>query len=275
MNDQQLIPIKNLTLNYEGDLKWDLKLINFLNLNPYDVEKKIKCATNDFLTNIVQLQKYTRLNDIAAHILYKNERLIYDDKKLQIYKIDKSEKKTQYLFGFKTMSKPRLCFTWSVAQVKLCKGGFGDFHILSLANEAPIINTMEQLMGEYMFKTNRQCEPTPLSMEEGVLVSVPKDIVAKEKFMSKFYVLNNTDNVTNIENNTIEEPFMLSRMTVNKYNELFNISSEKKVSNDVEFIVCTVFNGIEEKAKMLPTKETQLSFSLWLTPLIFIYADKE
>ncbi|UXX41875.1 dbp [Psilogramma increta granulovirus] len=276
MDNQQLVPVQDLTINYEGEVKWDLQLINCLNDNYMIIEKKIKCTTSDFRTNIIQLQKYTKLNDIVNHVYYKENRLMYNDKKLQIYKIDKTDKKTMYMFGFKTMSKPRLCYTWGMAQLKLCKGAFGDFHIVSMANEASIIHIMEQIMGEYMFKHNRQDEPTPLSMEDGALVSVPKekDLAAREKFLSKFFVLNTNDNVHNIESNTLDEPFMVNRMTLEMYNKLFTIDDDKKVSNDVEFIVCTVFNGIQEKAKLLPTKETQLSFSLWLTPLVYIYVNK-
>ncbi|UOS85741.1 DBP [Pieris rapae granulovirus] len=275
-SSQELVTVRSLTPKYENgeEIKWDLQLIKRLNLHATEAEKKIKCSTNDFVSNIVQLQKYSRINDIANHIHYDDAIGIYkyNDSKLQIYKVDKSEKKTQYSFGFKTLSKPRLCYMWDKAQLKLCKGGFGDFHILTMANEASLINIMEQIMGVYMHKIQRQSEPIPLTMEEGSLISVPKDIANKEKFMSRFFVLNSSENMKNIENNNVEEPIMLNRMSLQVYNELFNISDDKKVSDSQEFIVCTVFNGVEEKTKILqPSKESQFTFSLWLTPLIFIY----
>ncbi|AIS92072.1 single-stranded DNA binding protein [Erinnyis ello granulovirus] len=278
MNNQQLMPVQDLTISYEGEVKWDLQLLNCLNENTMMVDKKIKSSSNDFRTYTLQLQKYTKLNDIGVYISYDNtnNRLTYNDNKLQIYKIDKSTQKTQYMFGFKTMSKPRLCYTWGMAQLKLCRSAFGDFHVINMANEASIIHIMERIMGEYMFKQNRQPEPDPLSIEEGAMIPVPKekDLVARSKFLSKFFVLNTEDNIHNIETNTIDEPFMLSPMSLDMYNSLFEIADDKKVSNDAEFIVCTVFNGVNEKTKFLPSKEMQYSFSLWLTPLVYIYVNK-
>lgn len=130
-------------------------------------------------------------------------------------------------------------------------------------------------MGVYMHKIQRQSEPTPLTMEEGVLLSIPKDIVNKERYLSKFFILDPSDNMKNIEENDIKEPMMIKRMSLDMFNQLFTISEDKKVSETQEFIVCTVFNGIEEKTKILqPSKESQCTFSLWLTPLIFIYVKK-
>ncbi|AGQ20327.1 dbp [Clostera anastomosis granulovirus A] len=267
-----------VTPRYEEgeELKWDLQLIRRLNENVLEAEKRVKCTNNDFTRNIMELKKYNRINDMATHIYFDETHGLfrYNDTKLQMYKVDKSEKKTQYSFGFKTLSRPRLCYMWDKAQIKLCKGAFGDFHVMSMTHEASLINIMEQIMGGYMHKVQRQSEPIPITMEEGLLLSVPKDLTNKERFMSRFYVLNSADNANNIENNNIDEPMMISRMPPQLYADLFKIDADKKVSESRDFIVCTVFNGVEEKTKINTTnKESQCLFSLWLTPIVFVYVN--
>ncbi|QOD40034.1 dbp [Matsumuraeses phaseoli granulovirus] len=278
-SSSQIVPLNcnnDLTPNYNNDshdLEWDLKLIKKLNTFK-EPSSMFKCATSDFASNIIQLKKYYRLKDMNFHIMFddQNELYIYDNNKLQIFSVTKSEKKTLYSFGFKTLSKPRLCTFWDKAELKLCKGNFGDFIIMSMSNEPAMINVMEQIMGGYMMKINRQSEPTPLTLEEGCLISIPKDFSSKEKFMSKFFVLDAANNMKNIEDNDIKEPFMLSRMSMELFNHLFTITGDKKVSDSQNMIVCSIFNGVEEKTKLLmPTKESLSTFSLWFNPIVFIY----
>lgn len=268
--------VQDLTPSYEDneELKWDLKLIQRLNMQPLEAQKIFKCLTNDLNVNLMQLKKHYSINDMSTYIYYdeKNGTLKYNENKLQLFKEDKSDKKTLYSFGFKTLSKPRLCYMWDQAHVKLCKGAFGDFHIVTMTNGTSLINVMEQLMGWYMMKMQRQSDPVPLTMEDGSLIAVPKDLANKDKFMSKFFVLDTSENMKNIQDNNIQEPIMLTRMSLDMYNKLFHISEDKKVSELQNFIVCSTFNGVEEKTKILqPSKESQFTFYLWLTPIIFIY----
>nr|AJA91708.1 DNA binding protein [Adoxophyes orana granulovirus] len=255
------------------NIKWDQKLINNLNKQASESLRAFRCASNDFGIKALQLQKYCSLNDLVKHISVNktDNSFSYEKDKLDFYKID-SEKKTQYMFGFKTISKPRLCYFWERAEIKMCRGTYGDFHIIAMINEASVINVMEHMMGIYMKKIQRQIHTTPITIDDGVLVSIPKEMPAREKFLSRFFVLDVADNSTNIENNTCDNPMVVSRMSIELYQKLFNVSDAKKISDCHNFIVCTLFNGVSEKTKILqPSKETQSSFNLWLTPIVFVY----
>nr|QGY99445.1 DBP [Cydia pomonella granulovirus]QGZ00013.1 DBP [Cydia pomonella granulovirus] len=258
-------------------LEWDLQLIVRMNKNMVTPNDVFNCITSDFARNILQWNKYYRLEDLSKHIVYDapTKSFKYDESKIQIYSIEKTDKKTQYMIGLKTMSKPKLCSFWDKATVKMCKGGFGEFHIINLNNEPTLINYVEQFMGHFMFKRQRQSEPTPLSMEDGALVSVPSGFTEKERFLSRFFVLDTNDNQKNFEENTQVEKYILNRMSAEFYHQLFEIPDKKNVSESHEFIVCTVFNGVEEKVKILkPSNESQFSFSMWYTPIVFIYVRK-
>lgn len=256
-------------------MNWDTKLIDQLNKGTIDPSRHFKCPTSDFASNIMQLKKYYSLRQMSPHIIYDSvQNTLKHDEKLQIYSVTKTEKKTQFYFGFKTLSKPRLCTFWDKAQIKLCRGAYGDFVTMDTANGAALINVMERVMGVYMMKQQRQSEPTPLTIDEGSLISIPKDLSGRERFMSKFFVMDTMENMKNVEENDVNEPLMVTRMTLERFNELFNITPDKKVSEIHDFIVCSVFNGVEEKSKIVqPSKETQFTYSLWFTPLVFVYVE--
>nr|AUF82006.1 dbp [Cryptophlebia leucotreta granulovirus] len=280
MSTQQLVPVENDLIHSSANidsLEWDLQLIIKMNKNISKPSEVFDCLTNDFSRNILQWNKYYRLDDLSQHIIYdaSTKYFKYNEAKVQIYSIEKSDKKTQYLIGLKTLSKPKLCSFWDKATLKLCKGNFGEFHILNLNNEPTLINYVEQFMGHYLFKNQRQPEPIPITMEDGALVSVPNNFTEKERFLSRFFVLNTVENQKNIEENTQLQKYVLNRMSLDFYQKLFKTEDNRNVSDVHEFIVCTVFNGVEEKIKFMKNKDSQFSFSMWYTPLVYIYVRKE
>ncbi|AKN80801.1 single-stranded DNA binding protein [Diatraea saccharalis granulovirus] len=253
--------------------KWDKQLIDQLNTGDIDPEQKIMCDTNDYILNISQLKKYRPLSGMVKYITDDGD---YDEKKLQIFCLaSKSDKKTQFLFGYKTISRPRLSYFWDKVQVKLCEGGFGDFMVVRTNNEPYMIHIMEKVWGKFLMKKQRQPDCTPPTMEEGALVSIPKDFSNKEKFMSKFFVLETGQNMHNVENNNTDEPFMITRMGLEMFKTLFNVPPSQKTSEAQDFIMCAVLNGVEERIKICQaTRDSQISFSMWFSPIVFIYINK-
>nr|UYX49703.1 DBP [Darna trima granulovirus] len=271
-SNSQLVAVKSITINHKEDenTKWDYKLLKRLNSNFKEAEKKIKCTTNDYYNNIIPLSKYYQINDLSKHIYYDDSYNVYnyDDNKLQIYKLESGEKIT-YLFGFKTLTKPKLTYIWDKGQLKMGTGKHGKFFKMSIDNEMSIINVMEQVMGNYLKANQIQCEPIPVTIDDGLLLDKPEQATEKEKFMSKFFILNYNDNIKNIEENDIVEPFMIKRMPLTIFEKLFEIPQSQHFSESRPFIICTVFNGVHEKIKKM-----QRSMSLWMTPLIFIYVNE-
>lgn len=55
---------------------------------------------------MVKCNKYARLEQLSQHFVYDEttETYTYNDQKVQIYSVVKSDKKTQYMIGLKTMS---------------------------------------------------------------------------------------------------------------------------------------------------------------------------
>ncbi|APO13951.1 DBP [Plodia interpunctella granulovirus] len=271
----ELVPVTDAAVS----LEWDTKLLEKFNNGKLLPQKQLTCASHDLLVNINDLRKHPLVSAMQDHIYFddKCNSLRHKKDKIQIFVSKKSNAtRTTYSIGLLTLSKPRNCHMWDKADVRKCNSNFGSFLTMKLHNESILINVMEQVMGAYFMDTNVQKEATAVKMEEGCLIPMQKDLVSEHRLMSKFFVLDVIDNGKNIEDNDIIEPFMLKRMTKVEFDNLFMIPATVKFSDTHTFLVGTVFNGIIEKVQIPMNMEDsrQRTFSLWMTPHVFIYVKK-
>ncbi|AMF83813.1 dbp [Cnaphalocrocis medinalis granulovirus] len=231
-----------------------------------------------FLDRITETKRFPVLSVLKQYLKEDEHGLCdYDQKYLQILKLEgkANSNKIKYLFGLRTIGKPKKSHFWCNINVRICKGEFGEFMAYNVTDEIHLVMCMEQIMGKYLCQVEkRQDSNLAINIDNNNILNIPKDFNDRKSFMQLFFLIDEKDNYKNVENNSVEYPVVIKQMPDVMFNRLFSIPENQKTGEFREFICMMSFYGVEETVKKISKFDNILEYNMLYQPQLFFYIDK-
>ncbi|QBQ01621.1 dbp [Hyphantria cunea granulovirus] len=252
---------------------WQNRLLSTLNQQD---STALQCLSqfNTLRNRLTFMNDCLPMHKLGELITFDDQGNIIVDDKLVCKKM-MGKQKILYDIGFKKRGGLLHYFVWDRCVVRLCDGQYGNF--LSVEGDGyPLFkNTLQKLMGKKFGE-----DMVKISKIKVFNVPDRDEVASRHDMMHKFFVASADDNVMNASTNNSREPTIVTPMSVEQFDRLFKIEKNKKVGQDVTFLVGAVLKGVEEcksESEITTFNSNNLladsCFVMNIVPEIFIYCE--